>query len=195
MAVPGDLGHGSDGHVPFPEDPEKAVPNGQVCSEGGPLRSGWLVRQDQVGVRGVEMSNRNGHRVGLLWAATPDPTGQQGDRRETANPALVQPLPAPPRRDPAPPVAAASPPTAPAPSSTALTAPEAFTEEAMLTARRDPPGEGWRAWVFRLTGGAVNPGPSRAEMEWRALVDRCLAPAPEGRRIAVISRKGGVGKT
>ncbi len=141
------------------------------------------------------MSNRNGHRVGLLWAATPDPTGQQGDRRETANPALVQPLPAPPRRDPAPPVAAASPPTAPAPPSTALTAPEAFTEEAMLTARRDPPGEGWRAWVFRLTGGAVNPGPSRAEMEWRALVDRCLAPAPEGRRIAVISRKGGVGKT
>lgn len=74
-------------------------------------------------------------------------------------------------------------------------APTPLTEETTLRPRVDRPTEGWRGWLYRVTGGTVNLGPGRVELAWQALVDRCRQPCPQGRRIAVISRKGGVGKT
>ncbi len=70
-----------------------------------------------------------------------------------------------------------------------------FSSETMLRARAQPPRSGWRRIVFRLTGGAVNPGPSAAEMRESELVGRVRARVEGCRRIAVVSRKGGVGKT
>ncbi|CAN5248111.1 hypothetical protein BH23ACT9_BH23ACT9_10760 [soil metagenome] len=73
--------------------------------------------------------------------------------------------------------------------------PHPLSEETVLRPRADRPATGWRAWLYRVTGGAVNLGPARSEQAWQGLVDRCRQPCPGGRRIAVISRKGGVGKT
>jgi putative peptide zinc metalloprotease protein len=70
-----------------------------------------------------------------------------------------------------------------------------FTAERMLRQRSVPPAHGWRRLVYRSTAGVVNLGPSAAEIRERELVARVKAPAEGARRIVVISRKGGVGKT
>jgi putative peptide zinc metalloprotease protein len=70
-----------------------------------------------------------------------------------------------------------------------------FSASGMMRARTDAPGAGWRRVIYSLTGGAVNLGPSTAELRRQALVDAVRAPVSGCRRIAVVSRKGGVGKT
>jgi putative peptide zinc metalloprotease protein len=70
-----------------------------------------------------------------------------------------------------------------------------FTEEAMLRPRIRRPLHGWRRWVHRGTGGLVNLGPSRTERELRMLQSTIRTPLHGTRRIAVLSRKGGAGKT
>jgi putative peptide zinc metalloprotease protein len=72
----------------------------------------------------------------------------------------------------------------------------AFTDEAALGRQRGPePGGGWRRAVFSATSGAVNPGPTAEERRRAALLERVTAPIQGSRRIVVMSRKGGVGKT
>lgn len=75
------------------------------------------------------------------------------------------------------------------------TTPAAFTEERMLRPVPRAPATGWRRAVYRATFGLVDPGPSPAELSERERVARVKAPIRGSRRIAVISRKGGVGKT
>jgi putative peptide zinc metalloprotease protein len=70
-----------------------------------------------------------------------------------------------------------------------------FTEEAMLRPRARAPEAGWRRAVYALSGGLVNPGPSQAEEARRAVIARVRAPFAGSRRIVVLSRKGGAGKT
>jgi putative peptide zinc metalloprotease protein len=70
-----------------------------------------------------------------------------------------------------------------------------FTEEAMLRPRARAPERGWRHAVYALSGGVVNLGPSRAEAARRELVARIKTPVAGSRRIVVLSRKGGAGKT
>ncbi|MDQ4145050.1 MAG: MinD/ParA family protein [Actinomycetota bacterium] len=70
-----------------------------------------------------------------------------------------------------------------------------FTDEYMLRPRSLRPSRGWRRAVYRATGGTINLGPSEAELRERDLVARVKNPVFGCRRIAVISRKGGVGKT
>lgn len=69
------------------------------------------------------------------------------------------------------------------------------TSERMLRAQAEPPPSGWRRAMFVATRGLVNPGPSAADRERRELVARVKSPVEGCRRIAVVSRKGGVGKT
>ncbi len=57
------------------------------------------------------------------------------------------------------------------------------------------PTRGWRRLVYALTGGAVNPGESPYERNRRALVARVNRQVRGDYRIAVLSLKGGVGKT
>ncbi|MGH8907292.1 MAG: MinD/ParA family ATP-binding protein [Egibacteraceae bacterium] len=71
-----------------------------------------------------------------------------------------------------------------------------FDDERMLTRRANNlPACGWRRWVHQLTRGLVRPGPNRAELRARRLVATITQPIDGSRMIAVISTKGGVGKT
>jgi MinD-like ATPase involved in chromosome partitioning or flagellar assembly len=61
--------------------------------------------------------------------------------------------------------------------------------------RREPEG-GWPHFVFTLTGGRVRLADSRRARDRQALDARIAAPLEGGARfVAVLSRKGGVGKT
>ncbi len=71
----------------------------------------------------------------------------------------------------------------------------AFTQEMMLRPKSRVPTSGWRRLVYQLSGGRVDPGPCPGEVEREALIARVKNPVRGSRRIAVISRKGGVGKT
>ena len=57
------------------------------------------------------------------------------------------------------------------------------------------PSGGWRRALFSLTGGLVAIGPSPAELRRRELVATVKTPITGCRKVAFISRKGGVGKT
>jgi putative peptide zinc metalloprotease protein len=70
-----------------------------------------------------------------------------------------------------------------------------FTAERMLRPKTNAPTRGWRRSLYVLTGGLVTVGPSRAELRQRELVAAVKTPITGCRKIAFISRKGGVGKT
>jgi len=77
----------------------------------------------------------------------------------------------------------------------ALTSADEFSAERMLRPAADVPARGWRRSVYHLTGGVVHVGPSATELRHRELVARVKAPIAGCRKVAFISRKGGVGKT
>ncbi|WP_017610965.1 MinD/ParA family ATP-binding protein [Nocardiopsis xinjiangensis] len=62
--------------------------------------------------------------------------------------------------------------------------------------RRQGPSGGWRRAVHNATFGLVNPGESGKVLRQRELVARACTPVASGHhRVAVLSLKGGVGKT
>ncbi|WP_304452499.1 MinD/ParA family protein [Nocardiopsis sp. YSL2] len=62
--------------------------------------------------------------------------------------------------------------------------------------RRQGPSTGWRRAVHTATLGLVNPGESARVLQRRELVARASTPVASGHhRVAVLSLKGGVGKT
>ncbi|MCV7192918.1 MinD/ParA family ATP-binding protein [Mycolicibacterium brumae] len=65
----------------------------------------------------------------------------------------------------------------------------------MVAPRKIPPGAGWRRVVHAGTFHAFNPGESRAERHHRELCDRIRRHIRRQYVIAVVSGKGGVGKT
>ncbi|MFE3029312.1 MinD/ParA family ATP-binding protein [Nocardia tengchongensis] len=65
----------------------------------------------------------------------------------------------------------------------------------LLKRARRAPGSGWRRAVHKASGGAINPGESAADVVHRQLVDRVNQPVRGDYRIAILSLKGGVGKT
>lgn len=65
----------------------------------------------------------------------------------------------------------------------------------LLKRARRAPRSGWRRAVHKATGGMLNPGESAADIVYRDLVDRVNAPVRGDYRIAILSLKGGVGKT
>lgn len=60
---------------------------------------------------------------------------------------------------------------------------------------RRPPGSGWRRLVYSATGGRVNPGDSAQQRRNDAMIHRVRTPIQGDFRLAVLSLKGGVGKT
>jgi putative peptide zinc metalloprotease protein len=70
-----------------------------------------------------------------------------------------------------------------------------FTDEQFVRQQPAVAGQGWRRVVRDMTGGALALQPSKAEQAQRALLSRVRTPVDGCRRIAVLSRKGGVGKT
>jgi putative peptide zinc metalloprotease protein len=92
-------------------------------------------------------------------------------------------------RAPSDPVAEAPPARSPRP-----TAGE-FTPERMMQPTSKSPPRGWRRTLYLLSGGVVALAPSPAELRHRELVARVKTPITGCRKVAFISRKGGVGKT
>jgi MinD-like ATPase involved in chromosome partitioning or flagellar assembly len=72
---------------------------------------------------------------------------------------------------------------------------ESLTAATVLRAPVAKPVSGWRKHVLTLTGGKVNLGLSPAERLRAEQVARARTPVRGSHRVAVISLKGGVGKT
>jgi MinD-like ATPase involved in chromosome partitioning or flagellar assembly len=71
-----------------------------------------------------------------------------------------------------------------------------LTSDLLLPGKRATPDGGWRRTVYRATGGLIRIGESSASMHRRDLVSRVRTPVADGHyRVAVLSLKGGVGKT
>ena len=93
-------------------------------------------------------------------------------------------------------VAAGRPPATPPEGAAQRPTSETLTSDLLLTGRRAAPDDGWRQAVYRITGGLVRVGESSASMRRRDLVNRVRTPVAGGHhRVAVLSLKGGVGKT
>ncbi|GHE09147.1 MinD/ParA family ATP-binding protein [Klenkia taihuensis] len=75
------------------------------------------------------------------------------------------------------------------------TPPPSLTSQSLLRQAPEAPTRGWRRFVHKATGGSYNPGLSQAEIEHRAMVQRVTTPVRGSNRIAVVSLKGGIGKT
>jgi MinD-like ATPase involved in chromosome partitioning or flagellar assembly len=87
------------------------------------------------------------------------------------------------------------PPARPAPTAAAETS-DSLTGESLRHAKRSPSGSGWRYRIYRVTGGLLRLGESAADMRRRDLINRVRTPVAGGHhRVAVLSLKGGVGKT
>ncbi|WP_227999346.1 MinD/ParA family ATP-binding protein [Nocardia australiensis] len=65
----------------------------------------------------------------------------------------------------------------------------------LLKRARKAPRSGWRRAVHKASGGMINPGQSAADVVHRDLVERVNQPVRGDYRIAILSLKGGVGKT
>jgi MinD-like ATPase involved in chromosome partitioning or flagellar assembly len=73
---------------------------------------------------------------------------------------------------------------------------DSLTTDLLLPGRHAAPPAGWRRTLFRITGGLVRAPRSAAEQRRRDLTTRARTPVAGGhRRVAVLSLKGGVGKT
>jgi putative peptide zinc metalloprotease protein len=70
-----------------------------------------------------------------------------------------------------------------------------FTDAVMYALPAPVPTQGWRSAVYRGSGHLLNPGPSLPEQRRRELEARLRTPIDGSRRVVVMSRKGGVGKT
>lgn len=76
-----------------------------------------------------------------------------------------------------------------------LTPPAVLDQSNLVDPVKSPPKQGWRKLVHTATRGRINPGGSRRELEEQQLYDAIRAPLRGDYRIAVMSLKGGVGKT
>jgi MinD-like ATPase involved in chromosome partitioning or flagellar assembly len=83
----------------------------------------------------------------------------------------------------------------PVPVGTSVLGAESLTAATVLKHRRARPQSGWRKRVYAVTGGKINFGLSRADKRRAMLIERARTPVGGCYRLAVISLKGGVGKT
>ena len=70
-----------------------------------------------------------------------------------------------------------------------------LNETSLLGPVPPAPDRGWRRALQRISRGAMNPGISAAQRRRIELVSRIRTPNPRCQRIAVVSLKGGIGKT
>jgi putative peptide zinc metalloprotease protein len=80
---------------------------------------------------------------------------------------------------------------APAPRTAQDFAPDRVTGPA----KERPASKGLRRAVRAVSFGIVSPGPNRSERRERELVAATITPIATCRRVAIVSRKGGIGKT
>jgi MinD-like ATPase involved in chromosome partitioning or flagellar assembly len=69
------------------------------------------------------------------------------------------------------------------------------SSQQLIKKEKRPPTSGWRKSLHSITGGAVNLGESPADVRRRELIARINQPLRGCYKIAMLSLKGGVGKT
>ncbi|MEU7893807.1 AAA family ATPase [Nonomuraea sp. NPDC049152] len=107
---------------------------------------------------------------------------------------VVQEEPFPVRRHSQPPVPVFTAP--PRPSAGDRPTAESLDPDSLLRGRRNAPSKGWRRLVYKASAGWIKPGEPADVRRRRALVTRARTPVSTGHhRVAVLSLKGGVGKT
>jgi MinD-like ATPase involved in chromosome partitioning or flagellar assembly len=74
--------------------------------------------------------------------------------------------------------------------------PDGLSAGSLPYSQRPASGAGWRHRLYRMTGGLLRLGESAADLRRRDLINRVRTPVAGGHhRVAVLSLKGGVGKT
>ncbi|CAL9492728.1 hypothetical protein SUDANB121_03289 [Nocardiopsis dassonvillei] len=135
----------------------------------------------------------------LESAADPEPPAPQTPPADGRGPAATAP-PLPPSGTPQPVPQPSGTPRAPAPPAPGAPG-ERQTSDSLNAAtlvrnRHQGPSGGWRRALHTATLGLVNPGESPKVLRRRELVARACTPVATGHhRVAVLSLKGGVGKT
>ena len=136
------------------------------------------------------------------------PAMSQPDLRAVSPPAEAPPLaaaqpPFPPAPAPYPATASRQPLGAPLALHEPVTAQplpretaDSLTSDLLLHGKRAAPDVGWRRTIYRASGGLIRVGESAASLHRRNLVNRVRTSVTGGHhRVAVMSLKGGVGKT
>ncbi|MGI5205498.1 AAA family ATPase [Spirillospora sp. CA-108201] len=73
---------------------------------------------------------------------------------------------------------------------------DSLSSENLLGERRIAPSSGWRRAVYKATAGGIHPGESQGDLRRKDLIARARTAVAGGHhRVAVMSLKGGVGKT
>lgn len=203
-APPARDGAPDDGYVPPPEERQEYRRATEAEGEGAP-RPAQAYRpvvnvpaRPSAAAPAVEPAAARPGAAGAASHTAPDPgAGQAGGvRRPRIGPSGAPRPGAVDSRDdlggalPVPP--APSVPDDPESRETA----DSLTSDALLHGKRPAPGVGWRRTIFKVTGGLVRVGESAAEQRRRELMWRARTPVAGGHhRVAVMSLKGGVGKT
>ncbi|WP_306369758.1 MinD/ParA family protein [Nocardiopsis sp. CC223A] len=139
-------------------------------------------------------------------AADPEPPAPPvADRAPFADPPAAPPVPGP--AVPGPPAVPGLPaqgaplpgvpptPTAPGVTGERQTS-DSLNAATLVRSRHQGPSGGWRRAVHTATLGLINPGESPKVLRRRELIARACTPVATGHhRVAVLSLKGGVGKT
>ncbi|GEL16382.1 MinD/ParA family ATP-binding protein [Pseudonocardia asaccharolytica] len=198
---------------PEPEFESRPTPRQYLDAPARPVAEVWGRAADPRSVEDLEAE--------LEAPNPPHGAGPGAPRRtEPGTPAQAAPPPAeppagPPSAGPLPPPPAPSP-RPPRPSGSGWTDPGAVAAQEAQRARigeadlagaadlssarllrpsKRPPQSGWRRVVYRLSGRLINPGESPADIRKRELTTRVNQPLLGCYKIAMLSLKGGVGKT
>ncbi|MCX4093724.1 MinD/ParA family ATP-binding protein [Nocardia sp. alder85J] len=195
---PGPAGPPPNGELPMPgygEPPapgygevRQDTPYGEVRQEIGPdglVRRVFPEEPPRAPEHGTGAHEQQPDEPITSWAPPPLPP---------------QPMYQPPQPPPGWPGAPGQPPVPPAPQGFQQQFPHSGAAQSvndlnLLKRSRRAPRSGWRRAVHRMSGGAINPGDSTSDLAQRELVDRVNQPVRGDYRIAILSLKGGVGKT
>lgn len=128
--------------------------------------------------------------------ATPAPA-ESAPKQQAQQPQQAQAQPQPPQTAPQQAPGQWPPSQAPQdmPSGQYLAPPAALDQTILVNPVKAAPKTGWRKFVHTLTAGHVNLGDSEKVARHQNLVDLARSPLKGDYRIAVLSLKGGVGKT
>lgn len=205
---------------PQPETPQQQQPQQQSQPQPAPSQPEQSQqRQQQPESSGSRHSTPYGNDAPYLYEPTPLPPGpfppselppapssHAAEPKQAAQPQQQPPQPPTgPLTHQQPAVTPTSPPPEPPPSSIVgkhsspgqydLTPPNALNQSVIVNPVKRAPKGGWRKFVHGMTGGYINPGDSARNARADELLQRIQTPLRGDYRIAVMSLKGGVGKT
>nr|WP_246497725.1 MinD/ParA family protein [Sphaerisporangium rubeum] len=124
--------------------------------------------------------------------AAREETSGESEEREPYRPRRGRPAPAAPQPSFGAPARRGTPKTGAPPRPSA----DSLDPVSLLRGRRNAPASGWRRLVFKASAGLIKPGESPEVRRRRELLTRARTPVATGHhRVAVLSLKGGVGKT